>query len=103
MFDDLLHKIIPNLYQRYKYQLKDFKQFEEFLDIDGFLEILKEKRFPNFFPTKLGSLERFVESYDEEREFLAQFSVLQTDMLRTHGTKYLIGEGAQGLPVEFSD
>jgi len=71
----------------------------EFLDSDVCLEILRErtanKEIPILFPAD-GNLERFVSSYDEERELLSDFVVLRTDVLRKHRTHPLIAEGANG-------
>ncbi|MCH7568235.1 MAG: adenylosuccinate synthetase [Nanoarchaeota archaeon] len=75
-------------------------RFEEFLNRDTFIRILKEKRFSEIMPTSFGSIEQFVDSYAEAMKFLALFSVLQSDMLRRHGTHYWIGEGAQGFRLD---
>ncbi len=76
-------------------------RFEEFLDRDTFIQVLTERRFPKTFPTSLGSIERFVDSYQEQMEFLREFSVLQTSALKGNGNfKYGIGEGAQGFRLD---
>mgnify|MGYP001592689598 FL=1 len=75
-------------------------RFEEFLDRQTFIEVLRDKRFPKNFPTSFGSIENFVDSYEKEREFLAQFSVLQSDILNSKDFTYGIGEGAQGFKLD---
>jgi adenylosuccinate synthase len=75
-------------------------RFQEFLDRETFIQILKEKRFPKGFPEQFGAVEEFADSYAEEREFLAQFSALQADALERHGTHFGIGEGAQGFKLD---
>lgn len=76
-------------------------RFQEFLDRNSFIEILKENRFsdgqvPNGFKT----LEDFVDSYEKEREFLNGFSILQTDATNNKIFSYRIGEGAQGYILD---
>lgn len=79
-------------------------RFQEFLDRETFIEILREKSFPGGLVAvedgKTMSLEEFADSYEEEREFLSQFSVLQAKALKTHGTSLKIAEGAQGFRLD---
>jgi len=62
-------------------------RFEEFLDKDVFTKLMKE-RFEEF------------DDYDEEREFLKEFSVLENDVLHDEKFEYWIGEGAQGVHLD---
>lgn len=75
-------------------------RFEEFLDRDTFKEILKERRFPNGLPEKFGDFEAFATYYDEARETLQPFSILQTDILADPETDLVIWEGAQGFRLD---
>ncbi len=72
-------------------------RFVEFLDAKLMEEILREKRFPEGLPEGYGSFEEFVASYDEEREFLKEFLVLEQDAIASHGEDFWIFEGAQGF------
>jgi adenylosuccinate synthase len=75
-------------------------RFEEFLDRPTFVDFLRERRFPHGLPPELGDLERFADSYAEEREFLEQFSVLQTNVLTNPEIEMVIWEGAQGFRLD---
>lgn len=75
-------------------------RFEEFLDRDTFRDVLKEKRFPDFFPARLGSIEEFVDSYQDYVDFLKDFSVLQSKIVHGQEFQYGIGEGAQGFRLD---
>lgn len=75
-------------------------RFIEFLEPKTMEEILREKRFPHQFPTCLGSIEKLVESYAQEREFLKEFVVQEQLARRTHGTHFWLGEGAQGALLD---
>ena len=46
----------------------------EFLDPDVMKEAL-ERRFPEGFPYSLGSIDEFIASYDQERDFLNRFAI----------------------------
>lgn len=74
-------------------------RFQEFLDRDSFLKILRT-RFPNGLPRKFEGFEAFADHYDEAREFLAPFSVLQTEILKREGDEFQIAEGAQGFRLD---
>ncbi len=76
-------------------------RFVEFLDQDLMKEILLDKRFPgNTFPDFLGSVDKFVASYDAVREKLAPFVTLEHVARRNHGKHVWIGEGAQGAILD---
>jgi len=74
-------------------------RFEEFLDRETFIEIL-ESRFPDGIGLDLTGPEDFAEFYEETRDFLNPFSVLQSDVLKRRDVHTLIGEGAQGFRLD---
>jgi adenylosuccinate synthase len=74
-------------------------RFEEFLDRDTFIGILTD-RFPNGVGQKSQGVQDFAAAYDEARELLAPFSVLQSDVLGRSDVHTLIGEGAQGFRLD---
>lgn len=75
-------------------------RFEEFLDREAFLEILSTARFPNSDAADRRQFEKMADSYAQARDFLRQFSVLQTDVLTNPNVSRTIWEGAQGFRLD---
>jgi len=70
----------------------------EFLDKDTFKEALEKKFHGNYLMK--WSLDPIVESYKEEREFLAKFLVQEHEINKLHGSQFEIWEGAQGIMLD---
>ena len=72
-------------------------RFIEFLDRDLMIEILREKA------TFLQDIEKFVDSYEKERKFLAQFLVQENEVFNDSSFKFWMAEGAQGVMLDIDD
>jgi len=75
-------------------------RFGEFLDKELMISILKEKKFPKGMPEQLGTYEGFAGEYDEEREFLRKFLILEQDVLANPDFSLWLIEGAQGWGLD---
>ncbi|MCA9485421.1 MAG: adenylosuccinate synthetase, partial [Nanoarchaeota archaeon] len=69
-------------------------RFQEFLDTKNLATLLENSFFIQHFVTEQ------IPAYEKAAEFLKDFSVLQSDVRKTHGTHYHIGEGAQGFLLD---
>lgn len=74
-------------------------RFAEFLDPKECVRALRE-RFPDGTIPGRGTIETFVGSYEAERDFLAPFMVLETDVFNVHTSNYKLGEGANGFDID---
>lgn len=74
-------------------------RFVEFLDPTA-AEAALQKRFPKGMPKKNSSIDKFLASYAEEREFLSQFLVQEHEINKLHGSRFEIWEGAQGVMLD---
>ena len=74
-------------------------RFVEFLDPVIAKEAL-QKRYPEGMPEEYGSIDTFLDSYAQEREFLLPFMVQEHQINKLHGNRFEIWEGAQGVMLD---
>ena len=73
--------------------------FAEFLDAPECARALHERFNDGIIPGR-GSIDEFVAGYEAERNFLAPFMVLESEMFERYADSFKLGEGAHGFDLD---
>ncbi len=74
-------------------------RFAEFLDAPECARALHERFNDGIIPGR-GSIDEFVAGYEAERNFLAPFMVLESEMFERYADSFKLGEGAHGFDLD---